>query len=79
MKNVIMIVMLMLSTVSYSYGGECASGACSVPRLPRRVVSLTTEVVNVPVAVTTRTVNRVRRFGRRVVCGPTVTCETVTK
>jgi len=69
MKNCIAGLMIALFTLTSTYGGECASGSCSVTRLPRRIITLSKEVVSVPVEVTTRTVNRVRRFGRKVSCG----------
>lgn len=65
MKNVILGLIMTVCCFGYSYAGEC-NGSCSVARLPRRIVTLSKEVVSVPVEVTTRTVSRVRRFVRPV-------------
>lgn len=69
MKNFVLGLMIALFALTSTYGGECVSGNCAVARLPRRIVTLSTQVVNVPVEVTTRTVNRVRRFSRKASCG----------
>ena len=67
MKNIITGLMIGLFTLTSTYGAECSSDSCAVARLPRRIVTLSKEVVSVPVQVTSRTVTRVRRFGRRLV------------
>jgi hypothetical protein len=74
MKNFILGLMITVCSMSYSYGGEC-NGSCYAARLPRRIVTLSTEVVNVPVEVTTRTVSRVRKIVRKAPCD----CCTTTK
>ena len=67
MKNIITGLMIGLFALTSTYGADCASDSCVVARLPRRIVTLSKEVVSVPVEVTSRTVTRVRRFGRRLV------------
>lgn len=57
MKNVMIAVALMMGMVTFSYGGECSSGVCVKPR---RVVTVTKNVVKETV-----------RFPRRVVNGCT--------
>jgi hypothetical protein len=64
MKKFIIATMLILGTVSSTYGGECVSGNCS---LRSRVVNVTREVISVPVTVTRRTVEATRNFGRKSV------------
>ena len=66
MKNFIAGLMIALMSVTSIYAGECSTGSCSVVRLPRRIVTLSKEVVQVPVEVTTRSVTRIRKLGRRV-------------
>lgn len=61
MKNLLLVIALM-SVSSASFAGECVTGNCP---LRSRVVSVTKEVISVPVTVTRRTVEATRNFGRR--------------
>lgn len=65
MKNVMLGLVIAALSFGVGYAGDCDTG-CTTCRVPRRVVTLSQEIVQVPVEVTTRTVTRVRRFGRRV-------------
>jgi hypothetical protein len=62
MKNVLLLIALMF-VGSVSYAGECANGSCRVLR--SRAVTVTKEIVQVPVAVTRRTVEATRNVGSR--------------
>ena len=64
MKNVLLIIALMF-VGSISYAGECANGSCKVLR--SRAVNVTREVVQVPVTVTSRTVEATRNLGHRTI------------
>ena len=64
MKNFLLVIAL-LCVGSTSMAGECANGSCSLIR--SRAVNVTRELVDVPVAVTRRTVEATRNFGRRSV------------
>ena len=64
MKNVLLLIALMF-VGSVSYAGECVSGNCKVLR--SRAVTVTQEIVQVPVAVTRRTVEASRNVGSRTV------------
>lgn len=61
MTKLILVVALMICGSS-TFAGECANGRCA---LRNRAVSVTREVVSVPVVVTRRTVESTRNFGRR--------------
>jgi hypothetical protein len=62
MKNVLLIIALMI-VGSTSFAGECTNGSCKVLR--SRAVTVTKEIVQVPVAVTRRTVEATRNIGSR--------------
>lgn len=63
MIKYIFIVFLTVCTSSI-YAGECANGNCN---LRSRTVSVTKEIVNVPVTVTRRTVQATRNVGSKVI------------
>lgn len=65
MKNVLLLIALMFVS-SVGYAGECANGNCKVLR--SRAVTVTQEVVQVPVTVTRRTVEASRNLGCRTAC-----------
>lgn len=64
MKSVICAIMIVMGTVSCGYAGECVSGYCS---LRSRAVTVSREVIQVPVTVTRRTVEVTRNLGRKSV------------
>ncbi len=65
MKNFIAGLVIALMSLNSVYAGECSNGSCSASRLPRRIFTLSKEIVQVPVRVTTRSVTRVRKLVRR--------------
>lgn len=62
MKNIICLVMIMLGMISSVYAGECQTGNC---KLRSRVVTVSREVISVPVNITRRSVETTRNFGRK--------------
>ena len=61
MKNfIVALVMLLVFSASASFAGECAGGSCSLNRVARRAVTVTREVVRVPVVVGRNVVVRTR-------------------
>ena len=62
MKHVLFVIALMF-VGSVSVAGECVNGNCSVLR--SRAVTVTKEVLQVPVTVTRRTVEATRNLGRK--------------
>jgi len=64
MKNVLLLIALMfIGSVSYAGECACATGNCRVLR--SRAVTVTQEIVQVPVAITRRTVEATRNVGSR--------------
>lgn len=79
MKNFIAaLIMFCVFACSQSYAGDCANGSCSVNRFARKTVSVTRNVLRVPVVVgrnivvTTRDVIRNQPIRNRVVNRSTV-------
>ena len=62
MKNIITAIMLVMGTVSSGYAGECVSVDCT---LRSRAVTVTREIIQVPLTVTRRTVEATRNVGRK--------------
>ena len=67
MKNFVIAIMLVLGTIGSSYGGECVNNSCNCGLLRSRIVSVTQEVISVPVVVTRKTVETTRNIGRKTV------------
>lgn len=66
MKTFTIAAMLMLSS-SFAMA-DCASGKCSVPNVVRKSVTVTKEVVSVPVNVCRRVVTAPSRVRHRRCC-----------
>lgn len=64
MTKLFAIVLALMVAGSSAYGGECASGKCT---LRSRTVNVTKEIISVPVIVTRRTVDATRNVGRKTV------------
>jgi len=64
MKNIIVAAMIVLGMTASVYSGECVSGNCS---LRSRAVTVSREIINVPIQVTKRTAEATRNFGRKTV------------
>lgn len=62
MKSIIAAIMMVMGMMSCGYAGECVSGYCN---LRSRAVTVSREVIQVPVAVTRRTVEATRNAGRK--------------
>lgn len=62
MKYLMIVALVLCSSVSF--GGECVNGSC---RLGNRVVTVTKDIVAVPVEVTRRTVQVTTNVARRTV------------
>jgi hypothetical protein len=58
MKNIVFALMIILGFASLSTAGECANGTCTVAQ-PRRVVTVTKNVVRETVRLPRRFVNSV--------------------
>jgi hypothetical protein len=64
MKNFIFAMIATFIFTGSSFGGECLNGVC---HLRSRTVSVTKEIVNVPVVVTKKVVDTTRNVGKRTV------------
>lgn len=56
MKNFVIVAMLAIGMAGSTYAGECSSGNCSV-NVPRRVVTVTKNVVRETVRLPRRIIN----------------------
>jgi hypothetical protein len=62
MIKLVMIIALMFAG-SVTFAGECVNGNCRVLR--SRAVTVTQEIVQIPVTVTRRTVEATRNLGQK--------------
>lgn len=62
MMNIIAAIIVMVCCVNFAQAGDCPNNNCTIRS---RAVTVTREIVAVPVEVTRRTVDVTRKVGRK--------------